>query len=320
MKSRGLDSRIQTAATAGRTSRRKSLENDQGPIMIILLSCLAVAMCFTTLGMGFVNLASGPRIPAPHPTPKIGPAVVPAKLEISRPEPIEKESEERLQAKALKLAKAEEERKKLLEEQNKKQYDVALAQVSRQSRDLDQEKRKLTQQQETLQKARATLTDLQKQLQDQLRQATERTRNMSRQAELDRAKAEADAQARLIESQKQLAALDKKAGELRQEIIDRKTLFDPQRIFGGAKTGGTPQWVECAKDLIVLIPQAERISLDKLKKGSSFDKAVTGKYVVFLVRPNGFETFNVARAAAEENGAEGLGYEPIDAAWQVKYK
>ncbi|MDQ6707720.1 MAG: hypothetical protein M3Z85_17300 [Acidobacteriota bacterium] len=314
MKSRGLDSRIQTAATAGRTSRRKSLEIDQGPIMIILLSCLAVAMCFTTLGMGFVNLASGPRIPAPHPTPKLGQVVVPVKLVE------ESETEEQRQAKALKLTQAEDRRQKLLEERNKKQYEVALAQLSRQSGDLDQEKRKLAQQQETLQRARATLADLQKQLQEQLRQANERTRNMSRQAELDRARAEAEAQARLIESQKQLAALDKRAEELRQEIIDRKTLFDPQRIFGGPKAGGTAQWVECAKDSIVLIPQAERISLDKLKKGSSFDKAVTGKYVVFLVRPNGFETFNVARAAAEENGAERLGYEPIDAAWQVKYK
>ncbi|MDQ2901011.1 MAG: hypothetical protein M3Y07_14620, partial [Acidobacteriota bacterium] len=83
--------------------------------MIILLSCLAVAMCFTTLGMGFVNLASGPRIPAPHPTPKLGAIVVPAKLEVSRTDPVEREieSEEQLQAKALKLALADEGRKKL---------------------------------------------------------------------------------------------------------------------------------------------------------------------------------------------------------------
>ncbi|MGI8990825.1 MAG: hypothetical protein ACR2I2_14765 [Bryobacteraceae bacterium] len=305
MKSRGLDSRIQTAATAGRASRRKSLEIDQGPIMIILLSCLAVAMCFTTLGMGFVNLASGPRIPAP--APKLAPVAVPANLEVSGPDTAG--TEDRRQA-----------RKKLLEERNKKTYDLALAQVSGQLRDLDQEKRKLAQQQYTLQKARATLADLQKQLQEQLRQASEKTRNMSRQAELDRAKAEAEAQARLIEAQKQLAELDKKAEELRKEIIERRTLFDPQRIFGGNKAGETPQFVECAKDAIVLIPQGSRISLDNLKKGSSFDKAVTGKYVVFLVRPDGFDTFNVARASAEENGAERLGYEPIDAAWQVKYK
>ena len=54
-----IDSRIQTTVTAGRSGKKAPYDFDQGPVMIILLSCLAVAMCFTTLGMGFVNIATG---------------------------------------------------------------------------------------------------------------------------------------------------------------------------------------------------------------------------------------------------------------------
>ncbi len=134
--------------------------------MIILLSCLAVAMCFTTLGLGFVNLASGPRIPAPVAEAKLAPPQVratPARL-IEEPvlEPVQPESV----------------RKKILEEK-KKQIETGMADVGRQSRELDQAKRELALKQETLAKTRNSLAELQKQSQEMARQASERSKSLS---------------------------------------------------------------------------------------------------------------------------------------------
>ena len=273
--------------------------------MIILLSCLAVAMCFTTLGLGFVNLASGPRMPAPVAEAKLAPPQIRA-----TPAFVDEPVRQPVQPEAVK--------KKILEEA-KKQIETGLADVGRQSRELDQAKRNLALQQETLAKSRNSLSELQKQSQEMARQASERTKSLNP-VEIQRARVLADGEAHLADAKRQVAEADRREEEIRGEIHDKKTLFDPRRIFGAGKTGDRPQLVECVQGGVLLVPQGERISVGNLGSAPSFIQAVNGRYVVFLVRPTGYDAFVSARTAAEQHGATHLGYEPIGQDWQLKYR
>ena len=263
-------------------------------VVSIGLSCLVAAVCFTTLGLGFVNIAGGPRLPAQPPqVPEPAPALQPHVAKADNGQPTEDRKNE-LENLAVKL--------------------------EREARDVDRQKQKLALDRATLLKSQNTLAAIEKQIQDGVRQASEKATTVKGQAEQQRGSGSVNVEARLADDLRQTAEADRKADELRREIRDKKTLFDPDHLFAGRDPGEKPLWVECVKGAVILLPQGERIPMEGLNTAPAFKQAVSGRYVVFLVRPDGFGAFANARAAAEENGAKRLGYEPIDRNWQLKYR
>lgn len=124
---------------------------------------------------------------------------------------------------------------------------------------------------------------------------------------------------RLQEVREQIAHEERTAQDLRRRISD-KTSVSVGQIYGRTGSGKVPQWVECVKGGVVLQPQGERIGLDALKqKSSTFMQAIRHKgYVVFLVRPQGFEAFQEARQLAAGERVT-LGYEPVDEEWVLNF-
>lgn len=275
------------------SARRNSSSGSPILVISIGLICVAVTMCFTTLGLGFMNIAPG-RVPALQ-----QPAAPPQEI---APEPVTLP----LQAEPT--------------DRQKKELESMTAKLEQEARDVDQQKRKLALDRATLLKSRNSLAAIEKQLEDGVRQASERANTVKGQAEQQRGSGTANVDARLAEDRRQSAEADHKADELRREIREKKTLFDPDRLFAGRDPGEKPQWVECVKGAVILLPQGERIPIEGLKTAPVFAQAMPGRFVVFLVRPDGFAAFASARAAAEENGAKRLGYEPIDRNWQLKYR
>ncbi len=256
------------------------------------LICAAVTMCFTALGLGFMNMV-------PPPAPELQPRAAPAQ-EIAEEPPAPQAKQPT--------------------EQQKKEMEITAAKLEQEALDVERQRRKLALDRATLLKSRNTLAAIEKQIQDGVRQASEKANTVKGQAALQGGSGAANVDARLAEDRRQNAEADRKAAELRREIRDKKTLFDPERLFTGRDPGEKPQWVECAKGAVIMLPQGERIPIEGLKTAPAFRQAVSGRYVVFLVRPDGFSAFASARTAAEENGAKRLGYEPIDRNWQVKYR
>ena len=71
----------------------------------------------------------------------------------------------------------------------------------------------------------------------------------------------------------------------------------------------------------MLLPQGTRLSTAELGVGPpNFLQAIDRRHVEFLIRPDGFQSFRVARDLAEQHGASSIGYEPVDANWRLKYK
>ncbi|HHP7229765.1 MAG TPA: hypothetical protein ACFCUY_02775 [Xenococcaceae cyanobacterium] len=92
----------------------------------------------------------------------------------------------------------------------------------------------------------------------------------------------------------------------------------------GTNQQKTPRYIECRQDGVILhpskifVPQAELQSPD-----SPLQELITlvkinheTEYLIITVRPNGIDVFNQVRSLVE--GAEiDIGYEPIDAGWQL---
>ena len=92
----------------------------------------------------------------------------------------------------------------------------------------------------------------------------------------------------------------------------------------GANQIKTPRYIECRQDGVILypskifVPQAELESpnspLQKLIRQMKIKR--DEEYLIVTVRPNGIDVFRQVRTLVE--GAEiDIGYEPIDAGWQL---
>jgi len=298
------DQQIRTTITAGRNARKSPADFDQGPIMIILLSCLAVAMCFTTLGMGFVNLARS-KVAAMT----LGASIKPTTAVPEKPSALTKIS--------LPVSKSE-------------------PQKLQQTTARDQTDNPAQQEQEI----QAKLESNQQAIALEQSKAAE---NAQRMKDLRAAEAQLSARIAILRSgiSKNAAEeltqlglrsqLEQESKDLQQRIsaIDRR-IEELKRLVAGAQRVaitnllirlGNSVWVECTRAGIVLLPKGDRVELTELQKGSErFLTAVANHRVQFLVRPDGFESFQVARTAAEQRGATSLGYEPIDASWRVKFQ
>ncbi len=123
--------------------------------------------------------------------------------------------------------------------------------------------------------------------------------------------------------QEEIERLEAQIEELKRKIAKRKASFDPMQIVPGSrvedKVAKNPFWLECVKDAVVIQPQGQRFSVAQLqKKEAAFVSAVRDRYVVLLVRPDGFASFDAARSLAEA-GAQSMGYEPVDADVEIEY-
>lgn len=84
-----------------------------------------------------------------------------------------------------------------------------------------------------------------------------------------------------------------------------------------------PVFIECAKDALIIHPQLFEIKQNNLRnKQAYFMKLLYNldrnrHYIIFAIRPNGYEVFKKARAITESMDI-GVGFEPIDRYWQLK--
>jgi hypothetical protein len=110
---------------------------------------------------------------------------------------------------------------------------------------------------------------------------------------------------RLEELRAELAELERKAAALRTEVAEAHRSAAALE----AKTGRAIQYVECVSDGVTLRPQLTHIVTRDLDNGALAALAKT-RGVYFLVRPDGFDSFNRARGIALEAGKV-IGFEPM---------
>jgi small-conductance mechanosensitive channel len=149
--------------------------------------------------------------------------------------------------------------------------------------------------------------------QDQLAHQIDQRRTSLRESE-DAARRQAAQQeaARQEAARQRVEGLRAEAAELERRIAALKAgvgQAQEARRVGAELERRSPQIVECSRDVLILEPQNTRIPVAALR-GGAFVTAVTGRGVLFLVRPDGIDSFLAARAVAREAGVP-IGYEPV---------
>ncbi len=93
----------------------------------------------------------------------------------------------------------------------------------------------------------------------------------------------------------------------------------------GVNKSKNPRYIECKSDGVVLYPGEEFVPQENLNAPNSamtkliaqVEKNRDREYLIVAVRSNGIDTFKLVRNLVE--GAKiDIGYEPIDANWQLK--
>ena len=93
----------------------------------------------------------------------------------------------------------------------------------------------------------------------------------------------------------------------------------------GANQSKNPRYIECRHNGVILYPGEEFVPQEKLNDpNSAMTKLIAQvqenrdrEYLIVAIRSNGIDTFNLVRNLVQ--GAEiDIGYEPIDATWQLK--
>ncbi len=115
----------------------------------------------------------------------------------------------------------------------------------------------------------------------------------------------------------------KEAEEKKKTLDDKlrktsdKDVFNPWKDFPGTLYLQNPLFVECKENLIVLYPDEKILTVSELdKKNPFFDAKQKHDSIVFLVRPNGFDTFEKSISKAKETKLS-IAYEPIDFDWKL---
>jgi predicted RNase H-like nuclease (RuvC/YqgF family) len=262
----------------------KSGQLDDGPIMIIVFGCLAVTLSFISFGLGFVNLAI-----AKGRTDKLAPVTV-------EESSLELQVLDRTRAEVLAL---------------QKELEQLSAQISRTRAEQKGDTEDPDGLRSRLLALERSLTELQAQIAEKESRLTDLARELA-----NRQGAAKEAEFRVTDVRRQLSAADETIKELKNAIEDKQKM-DVTKLGGSMKN---PQYVECVDGEVVLQPQGDRIKIQAIKgSDSKFVAAVRRREVFFLVRPSGFDSFDAARAAAQNLGAT-IGYEPVDADWPVKFR
>ena len=102
--------------------------------------------------------------------------------------------------------------------------------------------------------------------------------------------------------------------------------FSATALFGTQRIGAQkPTFVECRGDKGVLQPQARRSAPSPAPTtGRRSSPPRSTHYVVFLIRPDGFDCFENYRkvllaASPSEPAPIDFGYEPVNADWELDY-
>lgn len=93
----------------------------------------------------------------------------------------------------------------------------------------------------------------------------------------------------------------------------------------GVNKTKNPRYIECKADGVIIYPGEEFVSLEQLDKPNSamtkllsqMEQNRDREYLIVAVRANGIDTFNLVRNRIESAKID-IGYEPIDANWQLK--
>ncbi len=116
-------------------------------------------------------------------------------------------------------------------------------------------------------------------------------------------------------------------------IIMTMQAVNQQEVIIVAKTEGenginkskNPRYIECRSNGVVLYPGEEFVPQEKLNDPNSamskfisqVEKNRDREYLIVAVRSNGIDTFKLVRNIVERAEID-IGYEPIDAHWQLK--
>jgi len=125
---------------------------------------------------------------------------------------------------------------------------------------------------------------------------------------------------RLQELEQELAELHRQKEALHQQAQaaqQRDKEFDPRRKFAGSIHLKHPLFVECNAQAAVIHPEKKQVAWSELNKKPGLAPLAKGHDgLVFLVRPQGFVTFNKCFQAVKKLNLK-ICYEPVDADWNI---
>ena len=84
-----------------------------------------------------------------------------------------------------------------------------------------------------------------------------------------------------------------------------------------------PIFIECTKDKLIINPQLLETKLADIPDRRSYFMRMlynldrNQRYLIFAIRPDGYEIFKRGRAVAEGMDMD-IGFEPVDQYWQIK--
>ncbi len=105
--------------------------------------------------------------------------------------------------------------------------------------------------------------------------------------------------------------------------MEKKNIYIKLKADKSLKRSKQPVFVECVKDSLIIYPQLLETKLSELQDRKSYFMRLlynmdrNKRYVIFAIRPSGYEIFKKARGIAEGLDVD-IGFEPLDKYWQLK--
>lgn len=131
---------------------------------------------------------------------------------------------------------------------------------------------------------------------------------------------------RIAEAKTEAERLEKALGGLKKQREQNKKTFDVRALYGGPMRQRAAVFVECGGNGVIIQPQGKQLSrsAEPTEQRTLLSLARKTGYVVFLVRPDGLESFRRYRqvVVSQNNATEAaidLGYEPVDSDWVLTY-
>ena len=255
--------------------------------------------------------------------------------------------QEKIQSLRQRIAQMEEQLRevdrRLAEAQKAQSLQQQIAQLQQEKQRLQQERERLRNQCEALQSQAAAKAHELEKLQQEVAQAQARLAHLLQKiremqpgpsdphtpdpgATLAELRSASQSLQEKLERQKRMneqkqAELDR----LQEELTSNRPRFKIQTIRGSEQwqVPPNPLYVECDGQGIVLQPENQRLpSHPNTEQEDHFLRVVRErKYVLFLIRPNGFQSFRKYRGLLEEKAEEiDYGYEPIPQDAVVDYR
>jgi exonuclease VII large subunit len=236
---------------------------DEGPVMIIVFVCLAVAMSFISFGLGLVNLVSDK-------------APTPVRAEVSEQERQNVESTKR-EIQAL-----------------QREWEQLTTQIARQKTTVPGNPTS-SEGQNRLLALQTQSEDLAKQIAELVGRVTELEKNL-----VGRTNSAKEAEFQVADARRQINEADHSIEQLQQTIQDKQKM-DVLKLGGSMKDPQIVECVK--DEVVLQPQGARISIRSIKGSDSKFVNAVRQKEVFFLVRPSGYESFDAALMAAQNLGA-----------------